>query len=188
MVELSVDEAGRLLDFFSFAGRLKSQRRMGWVKRLKNRNVESVADHSYRTVLMAMVFSDLKRLDTEKTMKLAILHDLPEAIIGDLIPGERPKEEKRALESAAMKKILTRLPARLKAEYGEIWRDFVKRESPEANLVKQIDKLEMAMQATEYGKDLGKSEMEGFILSARPSLNDSDLVGLFDTLRRRPSD
>ena len=184
MVELSVDETGRLLDFFSFAGRLKSQRRMGWVKRLKKRNTESVADHSYRTVLMAMVFSDLKGLDTEKTMKLAMLHDLPEAIVGDLIPGERPKKEKKALESAAMKKILARLPARLKAEYGEIWGDFVTRTSPEAQLVKQIDKLEMAMQATEYGRDYGKSETEEFILSARPGLKDSDLVGFFEMLRR----
>jgi putative hydrolase of HD superfamily len=153
------------------------------MKKLRMRKVESVADHSYRTVLMAMAFSDVKGLNTERAMKLAILHDLPEAIVGDLLPGERTKKEKEALESSAIRTILAGLPGRLKTEYGEIWRDFTARDSPEAELVRQIDKLEMALQATEYGRERGKSGTEEFIKSARNEVKDAELVELFQRLR-----
>jgi putative hydrolase of HD superfamily len=176
------NEVGHLLKFLLFAGRLKSQQREGWVKKLKMANVESVADHSYRTALMAMVFGDMKGLDTEKAMKLAILHDLPEAIVGDAIPGERPKTEKEALESAAMNRLLARLPAKLKAEYSVIWRDFIACDSPEAELVRQLDKLEMAIQATEYGRDRSRPGTEEFIQSARREVKDPDLVELLESL------
>jgi putative hydrolase of HD superfamily len=131
---------------------------------------------------MAMAFSDTKGLNTERVMKLAILHDLPEAIVGDLLPEERSKKEKEARESAAMRTILARLPARLKTEYGEIWRDFIAHGSPEAELVRQVDKLEMAVQAAEYGQERGKSGTEEFIRSARRKVKDADLVELLDSL------
>ena len=71
-----------LARFFVRSGRLKAERRRGWVKKLGLNNPESVADHSYRTALMAMVISDSRGLDTVKAVRLALLHDLPEAIVG----------------------------------------------------------------------------------------------------------
>ena len=81
------------------------------------RHPESVADHSYRTALMAMVFSDIRGLDTEKAVKMALLHDLPEALVGDSIPGERTPAEKKRMESAAMRTLLSDLPPRVAKEY-----------------------------------------------------------------------
>jgi len=60
-----------LTRFFVRAGRLKSEPRRGWVLKLGMEDPESVADHSYRVALMAMVYCDARRLDTEKAMKIS---------------------------------------------------------------------------------------------------------------------
>jgi len=70
-------------------------------KKLGLKNPESVADHAYCVAAIAMVLSDSKKLDSEKILKMAILHDLAESITGDLTPEDGPKQKK---EDAAMKK------------------------------------------------------------------------------------
>ena len=79
-----------LIDFFHEIGSLKDLKRTGWLMR-KVSNPESVADHSFRTAVMALILAPRLKLNTEKCLKMAVLHDLAEARIGD-IPG-REKEE-----------------------------------------------------------------------------------------------
>ncbi|MGH9918456.1 MAG: HD domain-containing protein, partial [Nitrososphaerales archaeon] len=67
-----------LLQFFLMSGRLKAEMRRGWVKKLGMGRPESVADHSYRTALITLIYSDSQGLDTAKALRLALLHDLPE--------------------------------------------------------------------------------------------------------------
>src|ERR1700693_4435909 len=106
MARRKESDAQKLLRFFVRSGRLKVERRRGWVKKLGLKNPESVADHSYRTALMAMVISDSRGLDTSKAVRLALLHDLPEAIAGDAMPEERSGKLKTALETKAMEELL----------------------------------------------------------------------------------
>jgi putative hydrolase of HD superfamily len=166
--------------FFLAAGRLKTERRRGWVKKLGMEHPESVADHSYRTALITMVYSDMKGLDTRKAMKMAILHDLPEANVGDSMPGDRPREKKILLEDAAMSDLLSGLPSGIKAEYETIWREFLAGESPEAALVHQVDKLEMGIQASEYMAkgDRPSHDFEEFFSTARAAIKDEDMIRL----------
>ena len=177
--------AADYLGFFTNAGRLKSELRRGWVLKLGMRSPESVADHTYRTALMAMVYSDLRGLDTRKVLKMALIHDLPEALTGDSIPGERTKRQKLALESGAMKKILGRLPPVQRKEYWAIWTEFSRGESEEARLVRQVDKLEMAVQASEYGGARARPRAEEFMETARASVKDEDLLELLDLVSRK---
>ena len=77
--------------FFQSVLRLKRVKRAGWISKVKVHNPESVADHTYSMCAMCMVLSDLLRLDTERVLKMVILHDLAESIIGDYMPGELVK-------------------------------------------------------------------------------------------------
>ena len=167
-----------LLEFFMTAGRLKGERRKGWVVKLGMADPESVADHSYRTALMAMLYSDLRGLDTPKVLKMALMHDLPEALVGDTIPGERTRSQKHDLESAAMKKILAGVPTEVRGEYWRIWFEFSQGRTREAKLVRQVDKLEMAVQAFEYGKGRTPSGTDEFMETARANIRDDDLLDL----------
>ncbi len=168
-----------LLQFFIMSGRLKAELRRGWVKKLGMEHPESVADHSFRTALLAMVVSDLRGLDAAKAMRLALLHDLPEAIVGDAMPEERSGPRKIKSETKAMKEIVSELPEGLRAVYGAAWQEFVEGKSEEARLVSQLDKLEMAIQAWEYVNELGDPSLaREFWDSAKAQVSDKTLLEL----------
>ncbi len=171
--------ARNLVRFFVMSGRLKAERRRGWMKKLGLPHPESVADHSYRTALMTMVISDSRGLDTGKALRLALLHDLPEAVVGDAMPEERSGASKEVVETKAMEELLRGLPQDVRALYRESWLEFLDGKSEESRLVGQLDKLEMAIQAWEYAKESGdRSSAKEFWATARRHLSDEGLLRL----------
>jgi len=170
-------------EFLKIVGKLKKVSRKGWLK--AGIRPESVADHVYRTTFLAMVYADLKGLNCEKMMKMALLHDLPEIITGDLLPEEKTLELKEK-EYAAMNKILSYLPEKLKREYTEIWKEFEENSSEEAKLVRELDKLEMAMQALDYQEEgYRKERLEEFWTDAKAVLQDPDVKEMYKILETR---
>ena len=125
--------------------------------------------------VMAMVLSDLKSLSSEKVIKMSILHDWAESKIGDFMPDEIGYDKKSELENYAMLEILESLPQSLQTDYQNIWSEFLVRETQEARLVHEIDKLEMALQAKIYEKDVDPERVKPFIISAVEQVNDPDL-------------
>jgi len=168
-----------LVRFFVRSGRLKSERRRGWVKKLGLTNPESVADHSYRTALMTMVISDSRGLDTGRALRLALLHDLPEAVVGDAMPEERSGGVKTAVETKAMEGLLSDLPPEVRSLYHDAWLEFLEGKTEEALLVRQLDKLEMAIQAWEYVQESGDpATAREFLATAKEHVGDKGLLEL----------
>lgn len=141
-----------LSPFFQSILRLKFVRRAGWVSKVKIKDAESVADHSFSMCAIAMLLSDMLGYDTQKVMKMAILHDLAESVVGDYMPGDVTAGEKMALENRAMKSILSSLPKKIRIEYEKIWDEYLQNKGDVARFVHKIDKLEMALQANYYAK------------------------------------
>ena len=132
------------------AGKLKELRRTGWVESGVP-EPESVADHSYRVALLAMAISDHEGLDSLKTVRMALLHDLAESTVGDLTPRQKQRHQEE-LESDAMMKILSTLPEKVSQLYRQVWDEYERNETPEARLVHSYDKIEMLIQAKEYAR------------------------------------
>jgi putative hydrolase of HD superfamily len=155
-----------IVKFLEIAGLLKRTQRTGWVD-VGVYQPESVADHSFRTAVMCMLYADLQGLDPLKMLRLALIHDLPEAIIGDLMPSQKSAQTRKA-ENEAMDDILGLLPDAQREKYLAVWKEYEKAETKEAKAVHQLDKIEMALQAKEYEK-LGpeNKRFERFIKSAR---------------------
>jgi len=171
-----------LEDFFKIIIDLKGVQRKGWKNKLALENVESVADHSYSMALMAMILSDLHGLDTKKIMKMSLLHDLVEAVVGDFTPEEISKTKKQELENNEMKKILSKLPS-INKEYDEIWDEFQKHESKEAIFVHELDKLEMVFQAKKYLENgIPKEKIQPFIDTANKEIKNEKLRELISDL------
>ncbi|MDH5463400.1 MAG: HD domain-containing protein [Nitrosopumilus sp.] len=169
-----------ILDFFKTAANLKNIPRQGWVDKLSISNPESVADHSYSMAIIGMVMSDLENNDSEKILKMILLHDLAESKIGDLTPGQVSKERKTTLENNAFNQIIGGLPEMIKSQYLEIWIEYQENTSPESRLVHQMDKLEMALQAKSYqdgGHDHEK--LESFFESAKAEITNPKLKEIF---------
>ena len=169
-----------LMNFFKTAANLKKIRRQGWVDKLSIKNPESVADHSYSMAIMGMIISDIENYNSEKILKMILLHDLAESEIGDYTPGEISIEEKNKLENKAFSKIIQTLPSNVKIQYETLWRDYQKNESVEAKIVHQLDRLEMALQAKIYQNDgHSKEKLIPFFKSAENEIIHPKLKELF---------
>ncbi len=145
-----------LIDFMAEAGKLKRLSRTGWVES-GICDPESVADHSFRVALIALILSDAGGLDSLKVVRMALLHDLAEGETGDLTPTQKEKdpEAARRAEEKAMERLLGKLPDTVRGTYTSAWREFSEARTPEARLVRDADKLEMVMQASEYQREGG---------------------------------
>ncbi len=169
-----------ILDFFKTAVNLKKIQRKGWMDKLSISNPESVADHSYSMAIMGMFISDLENYDTEKIIKMILLHDLAESEIGDYTPGQIPLEKKNDLENKAFLKISENLPDLIKVKYLDIWNEYQENNSQESKMVHQLDRLEMALQAKTYENEgHAKEKLESFFESAKNEISHPKLKELF---------
>src|SRR5215213_10731591 len=114
-----------LTQFFEYVIRLKYVKRAGWISKVKVQNPESVADHTFSMCAISMVLSDILGLDTQRVMKMVILHDLAESIIGDYIPGQISEKHKRLKERKAINSILYCIPSDLRRNYKKIWNEYL---------------------------------------------------------------
>ena len=149
-----------LIDFIAEVGKLKRLPRTGWVESGVP-DPESVADHSFRVALISLVLADEKGLDSLRAVRMALIHDLAEAETGDLTPGQKEADLRgfTRAEGVAMTKLLEKLPETIRETYIAAWREFSEASTEEARLVRDADKLEMVIQASEYqgeGGDGGK--------------------------------
>ncbi|XP_005659270.1 HD domain-containing protein 2 isoform X2 [Sus scrofa] len=146
---LSGRGARNLLQFLRLVGQLKRVPRTGWVYR-NVQKPESVSDHMYRMAVMALVTKD-EHLNKDRCVRLALVHDMAECIVGDIAPADNiPKEEKHRREEEAMKQLTQLLPEDLRKELYELWEEYETQSSAEARYVKQLDQCEMILQASEY--------------------------------------
>ncbi len=130
-----------------------------------------------------MVLSDLQKLDTQKVLKMSLLHDIAESITGDLTPDDISKNEKIELENKTIDKILGNLPDDLAKNYLTIWNEYNENKSDEAKLVHEVDKLEMVIQALSYANDgIEKEKLEPFVNSAKSQINSKQLKEILDKL------
>ncbi len=159
----------RLVEFLKMTGRLKRTSRAGWVE-VGIRQPESVADHTFRTSILCMLYADIEGLNLPKLLRMTLIHDLPEAIIGDLTPSKKHIKSKEK-ENEAIDQILSLLPKRLREKYILVWNEYQDGKTGEAKAVRQLEKLEMALQAKEYEKDRSTSQsLRRFIESAEKAV------------------
>ena len=170
-------------NFFQKVLELKNIPRQGWKDKLDMDYVESVAEHSYSTAIMSMVFSDLEGLNTEKIIKMALLHDLAESVVGDITPDKIKGERKINIENKAMIQILENLPSNVSQQYVILWADFQKNSSKEANLLHEIDKLEMAFQAKFYlDEGISKEKLRSFFKTANNEIRNKQLRDILSSI------
>ncbi|KAF5400476.1 HD domain containing protein 2 [Paragonimus heterotremus] len=157
-----------VVQFLSLCGRLKRTVRTGWTRHDIERP-ESVSDHMYRMALMATVLPTMDRqgLSVERLIKMTIVHDLAECIVGDITPHcNISKEEKLDRETKAMDQLCTLIPNDNATEIYELWLEYNAQQTPEARLCKDFDKFEMLLQAFEYEQECGApKKLEEFFSS-----------------------
>lgn len=184
---------------------LKTLPRTGWVDRgIPAVEAESVADHSFFTMLIAWVVAhDDDSLDVSRVLQLALIHDAAEAIAGDIPPYDpedipadtearraffavrlnrspENKARKHAIETEAADQVLAMLPESVRGTWQELWDEYAAQESPEAQLVKQVDRLEAFIQSRLYADQYPDAPVIGFTDMARNAIDHPLLISIRD--------
>jgi putative hydrolase of HD superfamily len=137
-----------LLDFLRNAEQLKNTLRSGYTSEGRR---ESVAEHTWRLCLMALLFSEhFPDVDFARLVKICIIHDLGEALGGDIpAPKQSGAGSKAGQERHDLFLLLDPLPGTLRDDIVALWDEYEAASTPEARLAKALDKLETILQHTQ---------------------------------------
>jgi len=199
----------KIIEFFINIGKLKTIPRQGWVLR-GIKNPESIAEHSFRAAIMAWILAEQKhkKLNLEKLLKMALVHDMCDIFAGDTTPydsilpknnkerqeilktwprfseGDKKKlsEEKYKKEILGLEKLIKDLPNKLKNEIKNLWLDCEKGLSPEGRFFGHTNKLENLLQATEYWKAGKNPSLKSFWIQARELHDDPTILEFIDQI------
>lgn len=146
-------------EILTFLQRTKPLEKLERYNSSLNKNQNTVAEHSWRLVLMALVIAPKTgaTLDMQKIFSLAVTHDLAEAVVGDADGYSQSQlgadfaVKKGALEDAGMHKLIQDI------SFGEdvytLWKEFEDQQTIEARFVKALDKIEGMLHIMEVGVD-----------------------------------
>ncbi|RDL38897.1 Uncharacterized protein BP5553_03237 [Venustampulla echinocandica] len=145
------------IPFFHMLEHLKTTKREGW-RRFGIKTGESISDHMYRMAMITMFAppSLSARLNIPRCTQMALIHDMAEALVGDITPVDGvPKDEKNRRESTTMdyftKTLLGRVNGGLTGEeIRAIWQEYEDSKTLESRFVHDVDKIELVLQMVEY--------------------------------------
>jgi len=137
-----------VLEFLRGSEQLKNTIRSS---RTSNGRHESTAEHTWRLCLMVLLFEkQYPDIDILKLLKICIIHDLGEAVCGDIAAVDQVDGIDKGIEERkGLEKLIHPLPTSLQSEILELWDDYENALSNEALLAKAFDKLETLLQHTQ---------------------------------------
>lgn len=177
--EVSSSSSSAAVEFAKVIGRLKTTPRTGWVRRGVP-HYESVADHSWGVAALSLLLgshadsNSHPKIDIAKCMQIAVVHDLAECLVGDIAPGDGiSKIDKQRMEEEAISQIAATLrqasghnklgdPSASESLLMNLFHEYEERTSDEAVAVKDLDLLDMILQANEYEERFGTDLTEFF--------------------------
>lgn len=195
-----VESSTSPIPYFHLLERLKTTKREGW-RRFGIARGESIADHMYRMALISMFAPPglRERLDLHKCMKMCLVHDMAESLVGDITPVDGvAKPEKSRREAATMDYITGPLMGNVWGggatgggklvgeDLRAVWQEYEDSETLESHYVHDIDKMELVLQMVEYEKrGDGKLDLGEFAWVATRLVLDETKAWASEVLKER---
>jgi putative hydrolase of HD superfamily len=184
------DDGYKIIEFLHEAEKLKTILRHSW---LSNGRRESVAEHSWRMALMAILMSPYleKPADLLQTIKLTIVHDLVEINYKDNPAFKHQPIDKTTQERKSIRKLVKPLPIKLQKEILNLWEEYEDGKTAEAKFANALDKVEVLLQHNEadyrymtkkeylfnFYHGMAQAEHDKFLKDFRQILNEDFLKG-----------
>jgi putative hydrolase of HD superfamily len=157
-----------LAKFLYEVGQLKRVKRSGWwIAGVKD--PETVAEHSFRTAVIAYLLARLEGVDPGKAVVMALFHDMPETRTNDAHRIVMRYADWRDVDKKAIGEQSKRLPDEMAKQMVTLFEEFEKEVSTEAKVVRDADLLECIIQAREY-QTLGYTDVVDWIFNAQAVL------------------
>ncbi len=183
VAHLAAHHVSPLIEAYFEFNHLKQLYRQGWLQRgISPGRCESVAEHTFAVAMLALFLAEtyVPTLNALKVLRMALLHDLGEIYVGDLTPADGVSpEDKQQRERQSITQVLQKLPQG--ATYVAVWEEYEQGESPEARFIRQLDRLEMALQASVY-EHQGLADLSEFFTSVEHVLTDPALREILQEL------
>ena len=176
-------ESPPLIQVFYEFTHLKTLYRQGWLRAgIPKEHCETVAEHSLGVALLALFLADAycPELDKGRLVRMGLLHDFGEIYAGDIVPGKMSLTDKHELERQSVERVFGRLPNG--ADYLAVWEEFERGETAEARFLKEIDRLEMGLQASVYEQE-GFGDLSAFFESTDRALTTLELRQILEDLK-----
>ncbi|CAK7896450.1 5'-deoxynucleotidase Ygk1p [[Candida] anglica] len=175
-----------ILAFIQIVRLLKTQKRTGWVDhKVPHASVESISDHMYRMSVISLLITN-PEVNKDKCVKIAVVHDLAEALVGDITPFDgvtKPEKSRREFETIKyLSSIVKEYNPKAAEEILELWLDYEEIRCLEARYVKDIDKFEMIQQAWDFEQEYGDKYNLSQFYSARDQIKTPEFQELCDEL------
>lgn len=187
--KLKSSEIKKLIKVFEKLGTLKQVERTGWILKGVN-NPESIADHNFRVTIIAMILCEkFPQLDKTKVLELSLIHDWGVIKLGDIISehGKKvvgDKKSKHEDERVVVKELVKNVPEKGK-RFLKLWDEYNDQKTKEALFLKQVEKLEMALQALEYeASRRNSSTLDEFWENAEKYLEGKELEPFLKELKK----
>jgi putative hydrolase of HD superfamily len=191
---------------------LKEIPKQGWVL-IGVKNPESVMEHSFQVAIIAWILGREKKvkLNIERILKMALVHDLCELYAGDQTPYDKilPKNkdewpdlfdkwprstksekirnhrEKFQKEKASLVKLTTKLPQTIKEEVMSLWQDYEQGRTKEARFVRQVNRIQTLLQALDYGEKQKMQVYNSWWIGSKEKVDDPLLIQFMEELGTR---
>lgn len=135
-----------LIEILAVAEKLKCNTRHCYTSTGRH---ESVAEHSWRTALMAMLVApEFPEADMNKVIRMCLIHDLGEAFTGDIPTFEKTASDTMK-EDALFDSWVATLPEDTRAEFSALLSQMQAMDTLEAKIYKALDKLEAVISHNE---------------------------------------
>jgi putative hydrolase of HD superfamily len=181
---LSGDNVPAIVRVYFEFNHLKNLFRQGWLKRgIPKQRCESVAEHTFGVVVLTYFLAEayFPELDADRVIRMALLHDFGEIYAGDITPQDQIKsDEKHQRERQAVERVFGDLPGG--ESFLDLWDEFEAGVSPEARFVHQIDRLEMALQASVY-EHSGYPNLQEFFDTSDQAISEPRLRQILEAVR-----
>ncbi|MEM2136896.1 MAG: HD domain-containing protein [Candidatus Methanomethylicia archaeon] len=142
-----------MCNLFEALERIGRIRRTGWIMaKIPNDIAESIAEHTLKTILITMMICKEAKCNEEKSVKMALTHDLPEALISDIPKPIKEKINSKDIQQislSAFKEIIN------DEELIQIYMEYLEGESLEARIVDLADNIATYIQSINYRKQYG---------------------------------
>ncbi len=199
-----------ILDFLLEIGKLKGKERRGWIAH-QIKNSETTAEHIFYLTFLVWALGKRKKINLDRAIKIALIHDLCEVYAKDLTPYDpllpknkkkimevlknwpkftpflkkKKEKEKNEMEARALKKLISRLPKEFKTEIRNLWLDYSKGITKEGRFVKQADKMANLLQGIEYWKKYGKIQHRLWMRWIKEIIDDPVLIDFIRVIEKK---
>ncbi len=181
----------RIFRFILEVDKAKEVKRTGWVLG-GIKEPERVGDHIFSTAILSYLMGKKLRLDADRCMKIALLHDIHEVITGDIAtPMDRKwsvdidNKTKKRLETQDSMKMLSYLgESPSKREFRSLIDDWLHSKTKEAKLVHEVDALDFVIQLVHYSKKIKDDvAVKSFLYSGDKRIHTEELRYVYNKVK-----